>query len=379
MPDRGSEAGDGRTRSFWSRLRPTSRAALIFASSRVVVMVAVSAAAVIGHHPAGRSYTPWDSSWYLFAARTGYPRHLTTAAGRVVPSTHAFFPLFPASVRAVASVARVSYVVAGVVASTALGLAAAVVLWLLARHLWGPAAADRAVACVCFFPASFVFTIPYAEGAMLALAAGCLFALLRRRWVLAGILAALATASRPNALVLVACCAWASAVALRRRRDWPSLVAPLLAPAGFAGFMVFLRLRTGRWDTWLTVERDGWHERLDPGSTWTKLSFFVHHPFADVNNTLVVLGVAFIVVAGAVLIRARPPGIVLVYTLGIVALALASQTLGARHRFVLTAFPLVAVIGARLRTISLAPVLALSAALLVWLTVVTTTTLLATP
>src|SRR5207237_8596718 len=105
----------------------------------------------------------------------------------------------------------------------------------------------------------------------------------------------------------------------------------------------------------------------------------VHHPFADVSNTLVVLGVAFIVAAGAVLIRARPPGIVLVYTLCIVALALASQTLGARPRFVLTAFPLVAVIGARLRTISLAPVLALSAALLVWLTVVTTTTLLATP
>ena len=114
-------------------------------------------------------------------------------------------------------------------------------------------------------------------------------------------------------------------------------------------------------------------------ATWTKVSFFVRHPFTDVNNTLVILGIAFIVVAGAVLVRARPPGILLVYTVGTVALALASQTLGARPRFVLTAFPLVAVLGARLRPRALAPVLAVSAGLLCWLTVLTTTTVLATP
>ena len=214
---------------------------------------------------------------------------------------------------------------------------------------------------------------------MLALAAGCLLALLRQRWILAGLLGALATASRPNAVVLVACCAWAAAVAVRRQRAWAALASPLMAPLGFAGFMLYLRARTGRWDTWFTVERDGWRERLDPAATWTKVSFFAHHPFADVNNTLVILGVAFIVVAGAILVATRPPGIVLVYTVGMVTLALASQTLGARPRFVLTAFPLVAAVGARLRPRALAPVLAVSAALLCWLTVLTTTTVLATP
>ena len=378
-PEQDRPAGSGRGRGAWPRLRHLGRPALIFLASRVLVMITVSLAAVTAHRPAAATYAPWDSSWYLLAARSGYARHLTTAGGQVISSAHAFFPLFPASVRAVVAVTGLSYVVAGVAASTAFGLAASVAVWLLARELWGAPAADRATACVCLFPASFVFTIPYAEGAMVAFGAGCLLALLRQRWLLAGLLGALATATRPNAVVLVACCAWAAAVAVRRQRAWPAVTAPLLAPLGFAGFMLYLRARTGRWDTWLTVEHDGWRERLDPAATWTKVSFFVRHPFTDVNNTLVILGIAFIVVAGAVLVRARPPGILLVYTVGTVALALASQTLGARPRFVLTAFPLVAVLGARLRPRALAPVLAVSAGLLCWLTVLTTTTVLATP
>ena len=51
---------------------------------------------------------------------------------------------------------------------------------------------------------------------MLPLAAGCILALQRRRWVLAGVLAGIATATEPEALVLVLVCAVSAALELRR-------------------------------------------------------------------------------------------------------------------------------------------------------------------
>src|SRR5205807_7473706 len=96
-----------------------------------------------------------------------------------------------------------------------------------------------------FFPGSIVLTPFYTEGLLIALVLGCLLALLHDRWWTAGVLAALATATRPNAVVIVACCACAAAVAIRRRRDWRPLVAPLLAPTGLLAYFSFLWLRTG--------------------------------------------------------------------------------------------------------------------------------------
>ena len=47
----------------------------------------------------------------------------------------------------------------------------------------------------CLFPGSIVFSMVYAEGLLIPLAAGCILALQRRRWVMAGALAGLATAT----------------------------------------------------------------------------------------------------------------------------------------------------------------------------------------
>src|SRR5207253_1167110 len=124
-------------------------------------------------------------------------------------------------------------------------------LWRLLARIWGREVADRGTALFCFFPGSFVLSMVYSEPLMLALAIGCLLALLDRRWLVAGVLAGLATGVRPNAVALVAACAWAAAVAIVKRREWRALVAPLLAPAGLVAFFAFLWARTGRPDAWI--------------------------------------------------------------------------------------------------------------------------------
>jgi hypothetical protein len=259
------------------------------------------------------------------------------------------------------------------------GLAACVVLWRLVGHLSGPAAADRAVGLFCFFPGAMILSLTYSEALMLALSIGCLYALLRERWLLAGILAALATATRPNALALVAACAWAAGVAIQKRRVWRALAAPALAPLGFVTFFVYLTRHTGQSDAYLRTQRQGWDQKLEPKSTVDIVSNFLHHPFADTNITVMVLGCLFLVVTLVLLVRSRPPGILLVYTVAVMGLALLSPTMGARPRFLLTAFPLIIVLAEDLPAPAFPTALALSATLMGAFTVMTMTSLLATP
>jgi hypothetical protein len=197
------------------------------------------------------------------------------------------------------------------------------------------------------FPGSFVLSFTYSEPTMLVLAALALLALLRKHWVTAGLLAALATAARPNALALVAAAAVAAFLAIRRDRDWRSLAAPLLAPLGFVAYMVYLSARTGEPKVWFRVQQQAWNEGASYG--WTALrrvgEFFVH-PFSSAVNGITVVCVIALVVMLAALWRARLPAPLTAYTLVVVGLMLLPATVTARPRFLITAFPLLIAVAA---------------------------------
>ena len=350
----------------------------IYAGSTLVVGVAAAVADDLVPVPGVPSLRTWDQTWYVELAQKGYPDFVPEEAGQAVQSTLGFFPFFPFLIRVVHRVG-LSWDMASLVVAAASGLAAVLLVWLLLEAVSGRRAADRGVALLCFFPGAFVLTLGYAEGLMIALAAGCLLALLRRRWLTAGALAAVASATRPNAIALAGACAWAAVVAIRSRREWRALIAPLLAPAGLLAFFVFLRLRTGEFDAYLRSQREGWGQKVDPTSAWDNVSAFARHPFADTNVTIMVAGTAFLLVAVVVLARTRPPGVLIAYTAGVIVLALLTPTMGPRPRFLLTAFPLVTSLGQSLPETAFPAVLGSFATLLGCLTVLTLTSLLATP
>ena len=352
----------------------------IFLASRAVVFAAFwTASRLVPTVGLAETVTAWDGGWYLQTAEHGYPTTLQLVDGHVAQSHIAFFPLYPLCVRAVHTVLGVSYQAAGLLVAGLAGLVAVVLLRFLLQRLWSPEAADRGVVLFCFFPGALVLSLTYSEALMMALTIGAFLALMSRRWLVAGVLAGLATATRPNAVALVAACAWASFAAIRSDRDWRSLSAPLLAPLGFMVYQAYLWAHTGHADAWFQTQEGGWGERLAIGATWDKLSEFFRGPMVDVNITIAVAGTLFVAVTLVFLIRTRPPGPVLVYTAGIVLLALLSQTLGARPRFVLTAFPLVTVLGRWLRGTAFSVAVACSAALLGSFAVVSVVSLLATP
>jgi hypothetical protein len=320
----------------------------------------------------------WDGAWYQQVVQHGYPHAITVTSGGSSQSGVAFFPLFPLVVRAFHTVLPIGWSFELVALIT--GAAAAVALWSLAGIVTDRRAADRATALFCFFPGSIVFGLFYSEGLMLSLSALCLWALLRRRWWVAGLAAGLATAARPNAVVLVLCCAWAAGQAVRQRREWRSLVSVIMAPAGIVAFFVFLWVRTGNPLAWFVVERRGWGEGFDLGLASVHRVHMTVDDFGhDLGALTVTLSIVFILLCAPYVLRARLPVELLIFTAGILALAVGSRALGPRPRFVLTAFPLFIVLGDRLPDSVYRVGLAVSAGLLPILLLFTLKTLAITP
>jgi hypothetical protein len=286
-----------------------------------------------------------DASWYLDIARFGYAAQAATetaveAHGAAV-LRGAFSPLWPLLIRVV-RVPGVPLEISATVLALLLGFGVVVGSWVLVARLVDQDAADRAAVLVAFFPGSVVFSIAYAESLTLCLVVACLLALHERRWLLAGIAAALATAARPNALALVGACAWAAAAAIRRNSDWRSVIAPALAPLGAVVFHGFLWWRTGRMDAWQLIQRNGWDERVDLGvHNAQRLGELIRWTEPDPGTVLLGAGVLVVAVGAWALWRWRPPGALSIYAAGVIGLAMIARTLGPRPRFVLTALPLV--------------------------------------
>ena len=321
----------------------------------------------------------WDGGWYYRLALNGYPHEVPDATGVAVQSPLGFFPLFPMAARQLSILPGVGPLATMVLINLLGGLVATVVVWRLADSVWDRPTADRAAVLFAFFPGTFVFAMAYSEGLALALVAGCLLFLHKQQWLLAGILAALATATRPNAIALVPAAAIAAFLAIRSNRRWSALVAPALAPLGFVAFHVFLRHHTGRWDAYLFTQAEGWGQHASLMATPDLLSKFWDQPFANTNEGLYVVGVILGIVGFVLLVQARPPAHVLVYTATILVLSLTSEGLSLSPRFLLTAFPLVYGLARRLRPEAMAAAVGTEAAVLGALTFLTLATVQATP
>lgn len=313
---------------------------LAWVASRLAVLLAFGAAAR-SVEPVGfpSNLGAWDGAWFGNIVLEGYdidPRHMEQ-------SNLVFFPLFALVARGVMAITGLEFITAAVLVNFLVGGLFVVLFWALTQRLTNARVAERAAILLCFSPGTVVLSMAYSEGLMLALSAGCLLALTRRRWLIAGLCAALATATRLNAVALCVACAVAAFLAIRRRGEWRAVVAPLLSPLGLVAFFLYLWWFTGDPLAFFAVQDAGWGQQLVPGAQIAKdLWSTVDDPFGEVNriNRMVTLAV---LVGGLLALwrwRPRPPAEVLAYTGVSVALTISNNT-APLPRFVLAAFPLV--------------------------------------
>lgn len=286
--------------------------------------------------------TSWDGIWYLRIVRTGYPRVVQPDVTYEVDDARAaFFPTYPMLVRGADWLLPGGDTFAALFVNFVLGALCVLLVGLLARTLFTIEVAKKTMILMALFPGSFVLSFAYTEALLLVLAAGCLLALHDRRWVLAGVLAALGTATRPNGVALIAACAVAALLAIRDRREWRSLVAPLLAPVGFVAFQLWLGRHTGERGVWFRVQTEAWGEGASFG--WTAVQNTLEaftHPLTSPTDTITAVSVATVVLLLWFAWKRRLPLPELAYCAGIIALMLLPATVTARPRFIYTAFPL---------------------------------------
>lgn len=347
----------------WERAK--KRAVFAYLISRFLVMmgagIAVAAQAVWsrwnGEEPVGGASAlaqvldSWDGHWYLDVVRDGYPHHIMDNVTYFVPDARAaFFPLYPMLVRALDWVIPGGPVSVSLFVNFVLGACFVAIIGRIARGLFDARTAEKAMVIAAVFPGSFVLSWAYSEAVLLTIAGLCFLALSRRSWLLAGVLAALGTAARPNGLALVSACAMAALIAIKDDREWKSLVAPLLAPAGFVGFMVFLRWHTDEDWAWFRVQREAWKEGTSFGATAVERTFdFFVNPFSSPTSVLTAATVAAMVAALVLARRHRIPLMYHAYSVSVILLMLAPATVTARPRFLFTAFPLIFPVARALR------------------------------
>ncbi len=286
----------------------------------------------------------WDGRWYLEIVRNGYPHSIpANITYEQSEARAAFFPVDPMLVRYVDAVAPGGDTIAALFVNLVMAVVATLLIGRLAMRLTDDAlVAARAMMLFAVFPGSFVLSFAYAEATLIALCIACFLLLLDDRWVLASLVGALATATRPNGVAIVVACAVASYLAIRERRDWASLAAPLISPIGFVGFQIFLRHHTGESWPWFRVQREAWREGTSFGATAIRNTIsFLGSPLASPTDVLTVATMIAMVGALWCAWRRPLPLPLLAFVVVIIALMLLPATVTARPRFLFTAFPLV--------------------------------------
>ncbi|MFF8908540.1 hypothetical protein [Streptomyces olivaceoviridis] len=331
-------AGPGRPRGVLPALA-------LFAAVRLAGILTVILTNELRGQPLVRNLAhAWDSRWYLHIATHGYGHLVWISPQGAVQTDWAFFPLYPALIRALTAVLPLTPGRSALlIAWTAAGVAAYGV-YLVGHHLYGRGVATTLVALWAALPHAVELTIAYTESLFAALAAWALYCVLRGRWLWAGTLAALAGLARPSGFaVAVAVTLAAGHRAVRQRGRAPARLwaGAVLAPLGWLGYVLWVGSRTGDLlGGYFTVQR-AWDSRFDFGAGSVRFlkALFLH-------GGGVVYPVALLVVASGVLLFAllcleRPPPALVVFAGLLVLLAVGgSGSFSSKPRFLLPAFPL---------------------------------------
>ena len=220
----------------------------------------------------------YDGGWYRNIVAHGYSYSRPGEQANV-----AYFPGYPMVVWALTHAIRNS-ALAGIVVTFASGLAAAVLFHRWSRTRVDPTTARLAVIALLVYPyAWYLFGAVYADALFLAAAIGAFILVEADHPVLAGLVGAAATATRPVGMALVV---GLVLITVERRGGFrhlrglrPADAGVLLSAGGFVSWSLYEWVRWGDPLLFSTIEgARGWDQPAG-ARTWFKISFLqrVHH------------------------------------------------------------------------------------------------------
>src|SRR5215203_141654 len=341
----------------------------VFALSRLLFLGtgAFAAAMFPWAKPAGEPLEPpgflnywahWDGAWYSEIATEGYGPH--------APESTAFFPLFPMIVRVGAAIGG-GPALWGVFVSLLATVFAMYFLYRIAEKFRDKEVARATMVTFAFFPTAFFLNAAYTEALFAAFATGSFWAAyVRRDLLLAGLLGALAAATR-NFGVLLLIPLYYEWLQSRREFGWRKALGIGFVPVGLLGYMVLLWARFGdplisfrqqnaHWNreltSPLTTLKEAWiSARVGLNYVLNPASLFLGRapgPALEASNTLNLAFLILLLILVGIGFAVLPPGLSVyasLFTLLPVLTPSPLFPLMSLPRFMLGAFPLFFVLG----------------------------------
>jgi hypothetical protein len=309
----------------------------------------------------------WDGWWYQQIAAHGYHPALVQVPGAtglitLEGNSAAFFPLYPATMRLVSDATGLGLYGSGMLVSVVASFAAALGIYAVTARFGGRRAGLAAAGLWAVWPGSGMEWSAYSESLYIALAVWACHAVMTDRWLTAGVLTFAAGLNRPTAVALIAALIVAALQALHRRQEnlagpWTAMA---IAPLGLTGYLLWVGNRMGNLAGYFALQKGAWGHTFDYGKQTAdvfssmavgRFDYLFAFPFEDTIAALTVLLAALLI---PLLIRLRPPLVLIVYTLLTLALVLGSQQIfGNVSRYLLPCFPLFIPPAVKLRTLGL--------------------------
>jgi len=180
----------------------------------------------------------WDSGWYLSIVQNSYFFSLNQQ------SSVAFFPLYPITAIILNGLLNHVMLSAWLVSNLSFLIGLVFCYKFVQEKFDNEAYSKLAIIIICSLPNSFFFSAIYSEGLFFALLSVCMYSVIREKWGIAAVCAALASATRLIGVVMwvFLMLAWIEHYwgTPKTRKIWGRLALIQLAPLGLLSYMAYL-------------------------------------------------------------------------------------------------------------------------------------------
>ena len=270
----------------------------------------------------------FDGVHYIRIAQDGYEQEFTQA----------FFPLYPILIKLFSYITFGNFLLSSLVVSNVAFLAGLILFYRMINDIYDHKIAMWSVTFLLAFPTSFYFGSAYSESLFFFLIISYFFLIHKKRFVLASVTGALASATRLIGIFLT--------LTLKPKKTKSTIIPLIIIPLGILSYIAYLTLVFKKPFYFISAQQVFGQERsvqgivLLPQVVWRYIKIIVTAQGVPLLNSIFELSSTILVLTLLFFAYKKVKGEWLIFSLAAVLIPTLSGTLASMPRYILVAFPM---------------------------------------